>query len=327
MKSLKVGIIGAGIAGLSCAHQLTLAGHEVVIFDKSHGVGGRMSHRNYEKWGADHGAQYFTAKDPLFAEEVQRWIQAGVASSWLGKIVSYTHGQIVGSDPTKKRYVGVPEMSSPAKYLAKNVVLELSQTITEITKINGYWEVSSKESGVLPHQFDFLICATPPAQAKNLIGKNSQNLQVMCSEVQMQPCWTFLAYLRNPLTLDFDGAFINDHIFSWIARDNTKPERSRYETWVAQANPAWSEEHLDLSHYEVEPLLIEAFQNLTGAECDLYQTHLWRYAKLENESQSNYGLDTQNQLALCGDWLRTSTVEGAWMSGFHLAKVLNRMYS
>lgn len=196
MKSLKIGIIGAGIAGLSCAHQLTLAGHEVVIFDKSHGVGGRMSHRNYEKWGADHGAQYFTAKDPLFSEEVQQWIQAGVASPWLGKIVSYTHGETIDSDPAKKRFVGVPEMTSPAKYLAKNVALELSQTITEITKTDGYWEVSSKESGALAHQFDFMICAIPPAQAKNLVAKNSQNLQTMCSEVKMLPCWTFWPTLK-----------------------------------------------------------------------------------------------------------------------------------
>ena len=59
MKKQHVGIVGAGMAGLACATELVRAGFQVSLFDKSKGVGGRMSHRYYEKWGADHGAQYF----------------------------------------------------------------------------------------------------------------------------------------------------------------------------------------------------------------------------------------------------------------------------
>lgn len=319
MKSLKIGIIGAGISGLSCAQQLTLAGHHVVLFDKSRGVGGRMSHRTYETWGADHGAQYFTAKDLIFQNEVQNWVGAGVASSWDSKIVTLSEGRVTESNEPRVRYVGVPKMSSPAKHLAQNLNLELSKTIIEIASQNGQWELISKEAGLLPYQFDFIVIAIPPIQAQKIVGKHSQLLANQFKNVKMFPCWTLLAYLKKPLDFNFDGAFVNHSVFSWLARDNAKPGRSTYETWVAQASPTWSEEHVDLSQYVVDPLLLKAFRDLTGVECDLYQTHLWRYAKLETESHINFVMDSQKKLALCGDWLKTSTVEGAWTSGYLLA--------
>ncbi|MFY9458131.1 MAG: FAD-dependent oxidoreductase, partial [Aquabacterium commune] len=55
-----VAVVGAGLAGLSCAQALRSAGLQVTVLDKSRGVAGRMSTRRGEGWQADHGAQYFT---------------------------------------------------------------------------------------------------------------------------------------------------------------------------------------------------------------------------------------------------------------------------
>ena len=80
-----------------------------------------MSHRHYEKWGADHGAQYFTAKNPRFIEEAQRWLNAGVIEPWNAKIVSLTDGVISPLEGNTERYVGVPAMTGPAKFLAQEL--------------------------------------------------------------------------------------------------------------------------------------------------------------------------------------------------------------
>ena len=61
-----IAIVGAGLAGLSCAARLKELGHHVELFEKSRGPAGRMSTKRGEDWAADHGAQYFTARDPLF---------------------------------------------------------------------------------------------------------------------------------------------------------------------------------------------------------------------------------------------------------------------
>ena len=54
-----IAVIGAGIAGITCARTLMQAGHQVTVFEKSLGAGGRMATCDSEFGGFDHGAQYF----------------------------------------------------------------------------------------------------------------------------------------------------------------------------------------------------------------------------------------------------------------------------
>ena len=61
---MKIAIIGAGIAGLTCAHMLKK--YNPIIFEKSRGIGGRLATRYSDQYQFDHGAQYFTVKDKEF---------------------------------------------------------------------------------------------------------------------------------------------------------------------------------------------------------------------------------------------------------------------
>lgn len=53
----RIAIIGAGLAGLTLAREIN-ASADVHVFEKYHGVGGRMAHRHLEGFDFDHGAQY-----------------------------------------------------------------------------------------------------------------------------------------------------------------------------------------------------------------------------------------------------------------------------
>ena len=325
MTTKKIGIIGAGIAGLSCAKQLISAGFDVKVFDKSRGVGGRMSHRVFDQWHVDHGAQYFTATHSQFVEELQEWLTNGAAQEWNGKIVNFCDGQFSEKKNQTKRYVGVPAMTAPAKFLAKNISVFKSQTIIELRKNQKKWQLISEESGVLTDEFDYLIFAIPPIQAKKIIGQQSASLSLICEQANMLPCWTLLAYFKEPLALPFDAAFVQDNVFSWIARDNSKPGRDNTHAWVAQANPNWSLKNIDLNKLDAQKILLQEFEKISGAVSDFNQIQLWRYAKLASPSTQNFAIDANTQLALCGDWLCNSKVEDAWLSGYFLGSELKRM--
>lgn len=48
---MRIGIVGAGMAGLACAEKLEKCGHMVFVLDKGRGPGGRMStDRLYHTW-------------------------------------------------------------------------------------------------------------------------------------------------------------------------------------------------------------------------------------------------------------------------------------
>ena len=83
---MRIAIVGAGLAGLSCGTRLDQAGHGVALFDKGRGPGGRLSTRRMATPSGDarfdHGAQYFTARDPDFRWQVADWEGAGLAAPW-----------------------------------------------------------------------------------------------------------------------------------------------------------------------------------------------------------------------------------------------------
>jgi phytoene dehydrogenase-like protein len=105
---MKVAIIGAGIAGLSCALRLQQDGCVVTLFDKGRGAGGRMATRRIETPGGmiafDHGAQYLTMRDPDFVAAMQGWAAAGVVARWPA----------AGPDA----WVGTPGMNAIVGHLA-----------------------------------------------------------------------------------------------------------------------------------------------------------------------------------------------------------------
>ena len=322
----RIAIIGAGISGLSCAKQLLSLGYQVEVFEKSRGPSGRMSTRHGEQWVADHGAQYFTARDPLFIKEVDSWIDNGVAVIWDPAIQVYEAGQWRLSQSSEIRYVGRPGMSSPGKCLAQNIDIHYNQTIDVIENMNSQWHLSSKESGKLEKSFYWLVLALPAHQAQKLGMNIHPDIEKMTNQAHMKGCWTvMLRFLERP-NVKFDAAFINQEIISWIARNNSKPDRDGSESWTIHANPQWSEAHIELSKEEATALILACAKDI-GFDCQSAEisTHKWRYASGAIIPAPGFAIYPTQNIGMCGDWLNSGRVEGAWLSGYQLANAISHL--
>jgi len=316
----RVAVIGSGLAGLSCATQLQADGFQVQLFEKSRGTSGRMSTRNGDGWSADHGAQYFTARSPLFVKELSSWIAAGVAGTWHPSLKVYEDDQWRDGSVTENRYVGIPGMNSPGQYLAKNLSIEFNQTIDQISHQNSKWSLHSIESGYIEGQFDWLVIALPAPQAFILAKSLDQLIEGSFKPFNMLGCWTVMVRLAEKQNLSFDAAFVNDEIISWVSRNNSKPGRTGQESWTIQANPQWSQEWIELEKEEACKRILECAKKLGfhfhNAEISV---HRWRYASGAINPSPEFSFFENINLGLCGDWLHGGRVEGAWLSGLKLS--------
>lgn len=321
-----VAIIGAGMAGLSCATRLQALGFHVQAFEKSRGPSGRMSTRHGEGWSADHGAQYFTARDPAFIEELNVWIKAGVAAEWHPRLSVYEIGQWQDSSSSEHRYVGTPGMNSPGQHLAESISIAFNQTIDRIHRQDEKWFLRSLESGDIPQSFDHLVIAIPAPQGYALTKLVDRSFDAYFSSVNMQGCWTAMAQFSQKVDLPLDAAFINNEIISWISRNNSKPGRIGQEVWAIHANPQWSQQYIELDKNEASTIILESAKKL-GLDCENagISIHRWRYASGSIQSEMGFILNQENKLSLCGDWLNGGRVEGAWLSGYKLANAINKL--
>ncbi len=325
MREIKsVAIIGAGIAGLSCASALQQAGIRVRVFEKSRGVGGRMSTRRGEGWECDHGAQYFTVSDDLFAKTVAHWCSIGAATVWNPRLAVLGGERSESRAEKVVRYVGTPRMTSPASAMAQAIAIQTSTTVCEINPQASGWTLNTVELGWFDETFDCVILAIPQPQVAALIKGKAVSWERKLNEVEMLPCWALMVQVESGARADFDAAFVNQGPLGWLCCNSHKPQRGGQETWLAHATAAWSKAHLELAAEQALEILSSAFESITGLGVRSGRVHRWRYAQSASALQGRYLLDDERALGACGDWTNGDKVEGAWLSGYHLARALTR---
>ncbi|MFX1673982.1 FAD-dependent oxidoreductase [Paraburkholderia sp. A2WS-5] len=314
----RVAVVGAGMAGVTCAQVLADAGHDVVILERNAVVGGRMCTWHGEGWQCDHGAQFFTVRDADFARTVQGWCEAGMAAQWRGRFVSFDAAGVAQRIDDAGRYVCTPYMDTVLSTAAASQCVETGQTVCALVKADGKWELTTREIGRFRDLFDAVVLAVPPADAFGLLHRASPALSVVANRARMRPCWALMLRYQTPPALGFDAAFVHGGPLRWMANDSAKPGRCGAAVWVLHASPEWSARHLVLHPEAIAEALMPAFAAFGAGLPDAAAACLWRDAEAVIESSPasrGYVWRASERVGLCGDWCSSGRVEGAWLSG------------
>ena len=303
---MKIAIVGAGIAGLSCAEMLRAAGHPVMLFDKGRGAGGRMATRRVVTSSGNvafnHGAQYFTARDPRFAAAVTGWHGSGVVAPWPS----------AGDDA----WVGTPGMNAVVKALSRPLDVQWNSRVDSFRRVGRSWFLDS----VADDPFDAVIVATPAEQAAPLLVAHDPAMAAMAQSCPSAPCWTAMVAFAEPIAIAED--IIRDAgIIGWAARNSAKPGRSGTEAWVIQATADWSRDHLEDEETAVVDALLAALAAAATQALPVPVVrigHRWRYARAR-AAQHGSLWNEATRIGAVGDWLLAPRVESAWLSGRMLA--------
>ncbi|GAB3544406.1 hypothetical protein GCM10027343_19510 [Noviherbaspirillum agri] len=333
---MHIAVVGAGLAGLTCARQLQERGHSVVVYEKNETAGGRMGTRQTELGGFDHGAQYFTVSSEGFKKEANAWRKAGWVVPWDGKLVTLEKGvaKPAGRTNGSDRLVAVPGMATLGAYLADGIELRPGQAVHGMERFDDQWllQVMSDTVPIAASAgaFDAVILAMPADQAVPLLQPLSSMAGKIAQE-HLAPCWALILSFEQALGVEYDGAWVQGSRLRWIARDTSKPQRRPGEHWIGHAPPDWSTEHLNDDPERVKEKLLKAFHEATGSHVQpVYaDVHLWRFAQATTTLPGDCLWDETSRVGVCGDWFSTGLegsgrMENAYLSGCAIARAIGQ---
>jgi renalase len=326
----EIAVIGAGIAGLTCAQKLQQAGKSVVIIDKSRGLGGRLATRRLAGTHADHGVCYLQAKGDRFQHWIDELESTGILRVWTTGIHRLAPDGSL-QPPTKfANYYAAPSgATSIAKYLGRDLEIIGDKLISSIEPINNGWQLSSKdpEFSLTAAQ---VVIATPPAQAL-AITKNA--IDPTCiqqlSSVQFSRSISAIAVYPTidrtaAAAITWQGIQCIDHpTLAWIGLDSSKQLNPTQPVIVIQSSAAFAEQYFDAPDLAIvgQKLIDEVatfIPTLTTPE--LIQVHRWGYAFAQNPSSQQFiTAQTAAPLYFGGDWCGGNRVESAYLCGMAIA--------
>lgn len=320
--TIRIGIIGAGISGIAAARQLQ--GYaDISVFEKSRGPGGRMATRRAGNFQFDHGAQFFTAR----SDEFQRLLTSvgeDLAIPWQARVLTLERGK----KPFKREwfeahYVARPQMNSLVKALAADQVITTETRVNKLEETPDGWRLHDVEGSDLG-TFDWVISSAPAPQTAELMPAEFSDRESL-QGIHFSPCYALMLGFEVAPALNFDAALVRDEALDWIAANSGKPGRGSGFSLLLHSNNHWAEKHREDDPDSIAEAMTMSLGELTGVDVDAAShsvLHRWLHARAETDLETDFLLDADNQLAVCGDWCRGNRVEDAFLSGHRLGKKL-----
>lgn len=304
-------VVGAGLAGLACAHELARVGVPVRVRERGRFVGGRMASQRSAGRAVDLGAAYLTVSDPGFAAVMREWRAAGLAREWTDTFLAFGHE-------------GRREVVGPMRWAAPRGLRSLVEHLARTLPVRVDHPVRSVRPGPMVdgQPYAAVVLAMPGPQAAPLLDPA---LTAANRAVRAQG-WSpsLAAALRFPdrCWSGLRGAFVNDHPVLALVCDDGDRRGDGAPVLVAHTTPDFAAEYLHRPD-AAAPAIADAVRELLvlPEPAEEVCVHRWAYAKPTVEVAGTYHLDTDG-IGVAGDAFGAPRAQTAWRSGHDLARAL-----
>ncbi len=336
MQQADVVVIGAGMAGLSCASALQARGKRVLVLEKARGTGGRLSSKRVKDQqgndlGYDLGAPSFNASDARLVKRLQTLEEHG-------KVARISEGNGAGE------WIGASRNSALTRGMAVGLNIQFSRRVTALEKRDDSWQVFAEAADnpgdVALIQAAIVVLACPPAQAAAL-AQHDHLLSRSLATARIEPQWVVMIATEQAGGLDSEARLTklngDDAMFSRVVLESAKrgDAESTPAIWQLHFTTDWSWRHADMQAPAVQAFAQQLWLDVFGEEVVASHVHRWLYSVCGVNSRpvlsGQYAdrvadgcyFDPENALGLCGDyWLSLdaeSGIESAFLSGLALA--------
>jgi len=340
LETLDVIVVGAGVAGLRAARTLAEAGVRLEVLEKSRGLGGRAATRRLHGTLADHGAQYFTARDPRLQAQVATWQERGEVQVWSRGFHTLSPQGLHVPKESYPRYTFADGMNTLGKLLGDGLNIRRGAKVTGLSRTRlsrtpAGWRLTLGD-GSEKHARRVLL-NLPAPQALDLgRGLFSARTKAVLSAVTFAPCLALMAGYAQAapawrgINVDNDSDDIK--ALSWLACDSSKrstmPENPTETSagkvaetvLVLHGSPGFSERYLETPE-EAVPQMLAVAASLGFSDPRWTELQRWRYAKVTEPYDAPY-LKDDDTLFFCGDWCGGAKLEAAYLSGLEVAETM-----
>ncbi|MFN1834024.1 NAD(P)/FAD-dependent oxidoreductase [Balneola sp. MJW-20] len=341
---MKIAIIGAGIAGLAAGRELANAGHEVVVFEKSNGFGGRLATRYAGKdldVKLDHGISYLEASTPAFQKFLVELMDRDLVKEWRGKFVFRdSHGKVSALDKKEAFYIAPEGLNSVGKFLSRYMDVRRGSKVSGLTHIGEdrrkkrTWMLNfptSETEGV-----DAVIIGTPSKQAYAILNTTIDEVETLklvreIDEVEYHPQFALIAGYGDTELPEWNAMRCEDEVISWISNETTKRETGE-SALVIHSSYDFARKNLEEDPQKVQDMMLDKLSELLGGWAGLpewSQLQRWKYSRVINPLPHDF-MEIQGNdspLALVGSYMNGNDVESAYLSGIKLGKHWVKKYS
>ncbi|WAJ69503.1 NAD(P)/FAD-dependent oxidoreductase [Catenovulum adriaticum] len=325
---MKTLIVGAGMSGAACADLLEKAGHQVTVFDRATRVGGRLYTRHLPWADLDLGAQYFTAREPLFKTQVDNWHQSGIVQLWQPTPWLTDNYNSHPSPDRQARYIGFKNAQAPVVELLSSSHVYLQQHVEKVSRKNNQWYAqlsNHTQSG----PYDTVVMALPLPLAADLFDETLiQTFDL--PDIEVQATQVLAVQLATPIKTEMAWSFVKDRPIDYLGQVSAKPNRNANgQTWLMHFTDGATQMYkynATSSFVKLGLLQLEQiFSDNKLGECVNHYSYHHPYARIcsKNIKQSYYW-QAEYGVGFCGDWCQAGRIEGAFLSGRQLAqRILN----
>lgn len=322
---MRVGVIGGGIAGLACARTLRKADHEVTVFEKSKGVGGRVATRRIGPYIFDTGATSIAPRGKALEQTMLHELDTTELVLVPKPIYEHRFGRIFPGDVGRgriERYTYKPGNTLLAKMLAADLDVRLETPIDRIRPAADGYEI-------LDQVFDAVVLTPPIPQSEELLATLGDARRF--SNVRYRPCLSILLGYEAPLPEVGYHAIIDveqRHPLTWLSLESVKsPDRAPegQTAMVAQLSPAYSRQFFESTDAVVIEDTVSQIERLYGqafrapAVADVKR---WRFSQPETTATFDSANRNGSRLIVAGDGVLGGRVELAYEVGVMAAKAL-----
>jgi predicted NAD/FAD-dependent oxidoreductase len=322
-------VVGAGVAGLSCAGALAAAGRPVVVLERARGVGGRCATRRLEGQAFDSGPAFLHGRDPGVLAVLDA-VPGERRPGWPSALEGVGQPcQPAAFEVGERRLAWAEGVNALPRHLAAGLDVRLEAEVTGLAASPAGLVVRTGDGRELrasavvlagaPEQSDRLIEAIPDAPP------TVAGVRALLGLSRTQACLSLLAlYPSGAPRPAWHVCYPEGSMLQVISHDSAKRRDGARTGLVLQARAGWSREHLEDPDWP--PALLAEAGRLLGpwaAKPSHQYAHRWRYARHDGAAQLTGPVLLplgSGVLGLCGDRFgRGGGVEGAWRSGQVLA--------